>query len=111
MGMTRNELYAAEHIALAEKLKAIAHPARLMMVAHMMNQEDCINAGFVELTGLRQPTVTRHLGELVAAGLVSRSCGGGYCINPEGWRELEAGLGPIWSEAGEMKPHCNTGKC
>ncbi len=111
MGTTRLELYAERHNALALRLKALGHPARWSMVEHLLAQQGCVNADFVALTGLAQPTVTRHLAVLVGAGLVACDCGGGravYCIAPGAWRALEADLVPWVRQAAAFPTHCET---
>lgn len=105
MGLTKTELYKAADLAEAEWLKALGHPARLAIVRHLLEQCSCVNAGFVELTGLSQPSVSRHLGVLVEAGLVS-STNGHYCIRPEGWRALQAQFAPLLNQAIRTQPRC-----
>ncbi len=111
MGTTRTDLFSDELNHLAEQLKALSHPARLAIVEHLLNQSSCINAGFVELTGLAQSTVTRHLGVLVETGLVSSTCTDGktsYCIAPEAWRHLEQQLQPLWMRCAASAPDCSS---
>lgn len=109
MGTTRTDLFSDELNHLAEQLKALSHPARLAIVEHLLDQSSCINAGFVELTGLAQSTVTRHLGVLVEAGLVSSTCSDGktsYCIAPDAWGQLEQRLQPLWGRSAAGAPRC-----
>lgn len=109
MGTTRTELYTNRHNALAQPLKALAHPARLAIVEHLLAQTDCINANFVELTGLAQPTITRHLAVLVEAGLVSSSSREGktvYCIAPGAWQALDGSLGTLITLAASRTVAC-----
>jgi len=111
MGTTRTELYTNRHNALAAPLKALGHPARLAIVEHLLAQTDCINANFVELTGLAQPTVTRHLAVLVEAGLVAASQREGktvYCIAPAAWQVLDGTLGTLITLAASRPTICTT---
>ncbi len=111
MGTTRSELYTHRHNAIAKPLKALGHPARLAIVEHLLAQTDCINADFVALTGLAQPTVTRHLSVLVDAGLVAHSMREGkavYCIAPEGWQYVDGTLGTIIQLAASRRASCET---
>lgn len=99
MGITRSDLFSKRQNELSEQLKALSHPARLAIVEHLMDQSSCINSGFVELTGLAQSTVTRHLGVLVASGLVTCSCSDGrsfYCIEPQAWEALRMSMAPFF---------------
>jgi len=96
MGITRTELFADEDNRLAFQLKALAHPARLSIVRTLLEAPGCVNARFVASTGLAQPTVSRHLEVLVAAGLLKARLEHGrvtYCVDAEGWQAFRAHLG------------------
>jgi ArsR family transcriptional regulator, arsenate/arsenite/antimonite-responsive transcriptional repressor len=73
---------------LAETLKAIADPARLMLlnfIAAQPSGEACV-CHFTEPLGLSQPTVSHHLKLLYGAGLLEREKRGAwvyYRIIPE----------------------------
>lgn len=68
--------------------KALGHPARVRIVAHLMEIDRCICGQIVELFPLAQSTVSQHLKQLKAAGLVMgevegpRTC---YCLNRVTW--------------------------
>jgi len=70
--------------ALAEVLKALAHPARLRILRLLASRGTCICGDLVEAMPLSQATVSQHLKVLRQAGLVDgtvdgpRTC---YCIN------------------------------
>ncbi len=53
----------------AEILRAMAHPARLRLLAVLLEGPACVGE-LVERTGYRQPTVSQHLARLREAGLV-----------------------------------------
>jgi len=100
MGVTRTDLFSAEENALARQLKALAHPARLAIVRQLLEAPGCVNARFVDSTGLTQPTVSRHLEVLVDAGLLHAQLAHGrvtYCIHAEGWAAFRAHLS-TWSD-------------
>ncbi|MCK4511762.1 winged helix-turn-helix transcriptional regulator [bacterium] len=52
-------------------LKALANEARLKIVHHLDNGESCV-CDLVELVGLDQSTVSKHLAVLKAAAIVDR---------------------------------------
>ena len=55
--------------AASERLRALANPARLRIVLHLLDGERAV--GDLELTlGLRQPGLSQQLGELRDAGFV-----------------------------------------
>lgn len=58
-----------ERIALVAK--ALAHPARLKIVAFLLSREECIAGDIVDEIGLAQSTVSEHLRILKAAGVIS----------------------------------------
>ena len=54
----------------AELLKAVAHPARLMMVDALAEGEKCV-CELQELVGSAMPTISRHLDRMKSAGIVA----------------------------------------
>jgi ArsR family transcriptional regulator len=71
---------------LADKLKALAHPARLDILDVLARRGSCVCGEIVEVMPLAQSTVSEHLRILKQAGLVrgtidgKRSC---YCLDGE----------------------------
>ncbi len=65
----------AEH--LAEMLKALAHPARLRIVAILTGGERCVGE-LADLVGVRQAMASQQLRILRMSGLVRATRGGGY---------------------------------
>ena len=71
---------------LADTCKALAHPARIRILKHLLTEECCVCGRIVEIMPLAQSTVSQHLKILKEAGLVKseveghRTC---YCINRE----------------------------
>lgn len=55
--------------AQAQMFKALAHPARLLMVDELSRGERCV-CELAELVGFEMPTVSRHLSLLKQAGIV-----------------------------------------
>ncbi len=70
---------------LAQLAKAIAHPARVSIIRLLVRHEGCIVGDIVDHLPLAQSTVSQHLKQLKAAGLIRgevdgpRTC---YCIDP-----------------------------
>ena len=56
--------------AIASVAKAIAHPARVKIIAFLLSRPGCIGGDIVEQVGLAQSTVSEHLRILKASGLV-----------------------------------------
>lgn len=92
MGLTKTEIFTAEQNKLAQLFKALAHPARIAILQHIIKANTCICGDLVEEVGLAQATISQHLRELKNAGLIQGTIEGVsvcYCINPEVWKVLE----------------------
>jgi DNA-binding transcriptional ArsR family regulator len=70
---------------LADKLKALAHPARLEILRVLASRRRCVCGEVVDVMPLAQATVSQHLKILKDAGLIRgeiegrNSC---YCLDP-----------------------------
>jgi DNA-binding transcriptional ArsR family regulator len=75
---------------LAAVLAAVAEPHRLLLLRLLMDEELCVTQ-CVEHTGMVQSLVSKHLGRLVDAGLVTRRRSGrrNYhsIVDPDALRE------------------------
>jgi predicted transcriptional regulator len=92
MGTTKSEIFTREQNRLAQLLKALAHPARIAILQHIINSNACICGDLVVELGLAQATISQHLKELKNAGLIQGTIEGAsvcYCIHPETWKILE----------------------
>jgi ArsR family transcriptional regulator len=58
--------------ALASVLKALADPVRLKLVSTIAAAGEGCACDFPELLGKSQPTISHHLSQLVAAGILDR---------------------------------------
>jgi DNA-binding transcriptional ArsR family regulator len=87
--------------ALAEKLKALAHPARLAILRTLANRGRCVCGEVVEVMPLAQATVSEHLRVLKGAGLIQgriegrNSC---YCLDPDAIAALRDGVDQLPTE-------------
>jgi ArsR family transcriptional regulator len=64
----------ADALALAQRLKALADPTRVQLVSLMLThplRESC-TCNLAPAVGLSEPTVSHHLRQLHAAGLVTK---------------------------------------
>lgn len=72
--------------------KAIAHPARIAILQHLVKINACICVDLVEELGLAQATISQHLKELKAAGLIQGTIEGTsicYCIEAKTWKKYK----------------------
>jgi DNA-binding transcriptional ArsR family regulator len=96
MGATKTEIFTERQNRLAQMMKALAHPARIAILQELVRTNACVCGELVNDLGLAQATISQHLKELKAAGLIKGTIEGTrvcYCINPKVWsqnaRELE----------------------
>jgi ArsR family transcriptional regulator, arsenate/arsenite/antimonite-responsive transcriptional repressor len=80
---------------LADRLKALAHPARLEILRVLASRRRCVCGEVVEVMPLAQATVSQHLKILKDAGLIRgeiegrNSC---YCLDLAGIAEVRDAL-------------------
>ena len=91
MGVTKHELFSVAQNDLATVAKALAHPARVAILEHLLKINQCICGDLVQELGLAQPTISQHLRELKNAGIIQGTIEGTsvcYCIHPDRWQEI-----------------------
>ncbi|MGB5190881.1 ArsR/SmtB family transcription factor [Robiginitalea sp.] len=88
MGLTKTEIFTNTQNRIAAFAKALGHPARVAILQQLFKTDSCICGDLVEEIGLAQPTISQHLRELKALGLIQGSIEGTrvcYCIDKENW--------------------------
>lgn len=98
---TKADHFAADLARLAEKAKALAHPARLRILQVLAEREACICGEIVDDLPLAQATVSRHLKTLKEAGLVQGTVDGPrvcYCLDRQAVRRLGNRLGSFFGD-------------
>lgn len=104
MAIHKKEAFGQEEQELAELAKALSHPARIAILKELAKRQSCVCGEIVEVMPLAQSTVSQHLKELLAAGLIqgtvegAKSC---YCIHPEMFRRFEQLLGTFFTVTGK----------
>lgn len=92
MGITKSEIFTARQNKLAAVLKALAHPARIAIIQHLVKAEHCICGHLVEELGLAQATISQHLKELKNIGIIKGCVEGtsvSYCIDEKVWQQVK----------------------
>lgn len=92
MGVTKTELFTTEQNELALVAKALAHPARIAILQHLLKANACINGDLVQELGLAQATISQHLRELKQIGIIQGTIEGvsvSYCIHPGRWANIK----------------------
>ena len=92
MGITKSEIFTEKQNKMATMLKALAHPARIAIIEHLINSQTCICGDLVEELGLAQATISHHLRELKTAGIIKGTVEGAsicYCIDEKIWKQFK----------------------
>ena len=98
MGISKSEIFNDRQNLIARYAKALAHPARVAIIEHLLKTKGCICGDLVDVLPLAQSTVSQHLKELKDAGIIYGEIEGpriNYCINPKTWKDAMSLLGNI----------------
>ena len=96
---------------LANLAKALSHPARIQILKTVAKRKECFCGEIVEVLPLAQSTVSQHLRELKAAGLIKgeteglRAC---YCIDWKAVRKFRDLSAKFFLE---LERHEQAGQC
>ncbi|PWJ55025.1 DNA-binding transcriptional ArsR family regulator [Dyadobacter jejuensis] len=106
MGVTKTQVFTEQQNRIADLAKALAHPARIAIIQHLLREKSCVCGDLVEVLPLAQATVSQHLKELKQIGILTgeinppRVC---YCINETVWQEAKAIFGEIFNTEVSLK--------
>lgn len=81
--MIKKELFESDLQEMARFAKAISHPARLAILKYLADCKTCISGDISEKLPLSRTTVSQHLKELKAMGLIHGEIEGlkvNYCL-------------------------------
>jgi DNA-binding transcriptional ArsR family regulator len=101
MGLTKTENFTEKQNQLALMFNALAHPAKIAIIEHLIRANECICGDLVDVLGLSQASNSRHLRELKEAGLLKGKIEGtamNYCIDQAKWKEYIATLNAFFVE-------------
>lgn len=108
MGATKSEIFTLKQNKLASFLKALAHPARIAIIQHLVKAEHCICGDIVDELGLAQATISQHLKELKSIGIIKGCVEGtsvSYCINEKVWQQVKKEMDSFFV-AYQVKDEC-----
>ena len=91
MGITKTQLFTERQNRVAQLAKALAHPARIAILEHLIAKQGCVCGDIVEELPLSQSTVSQHLKAMKAAGIIKGSMDGVYtcyCVDKKCCVEL-----------------------
>ncbi|WP_299890851.1 helix-turn-helix transcriptional regulator [uncultured Lacinutrix sp.] len=101
MGLVKTEMFTNTQNSIALYAKAFGHPARVAIIQHLFKIKACVCGDLVNEIGLAQPTISQHLKELKALGLIKGTVEGTsvcYCIDKDNWTNMKALLGAFLNE-------------
>lgn len=93
MPQAKTELFESELQTASMFLKALSHPARLMIIKFLADCKSCYTGDVTSELPLSRTTINQHLEELKKAGLIKGHIAGNktsYCINQERIAEMKA---------------------
>jgi ArsR family transcriptional regulator len=80
---------------VARMCKALAHPARIQLLKHLVDYGDCYFGSLADVLPLAPSTISQHVTILKEAGLILGSANeqrGCYCVNPERLAQLKLAI-------------------
>lgn len=99
MGLSKTEEFTKAQNELAIFAKALAHPARVAILKHLVKTKSCMCGDIVDELPLSQSTVSQHLKELKEAGLIKGNISGVsvcYCIDENNWAKAKGMLNDLF---------------
>ena len=99
MGRTKTEEFTKAQNEVAAIAKALAHPARVGILQHLIKSRSCYCGDIVEVLPLSQSTISQHLIELKKAGLIKGDIEGSsvcYCIDIKTWDRAKKMIGELF---------------
>ncbi len=109
MGTNKAEEFSVKDNRIARYAKALSHPARVAIVRLLVQKQACICGDIVDELPLSQSTVSQHLKELKAAGLIKGDIEGAkvcYCINETEWALAQQYLEEFFALAKQSSSCC-----
>ncbi len=109
MGATKTEEFTIKDNKIAKYAKALAHPARVAILQVLIKQRSCICGDIVDELPLSQSTVSQHLKELKASGIIKGDIEGAkvcYCIDEKEWAAAKTYLNGLFDGYSKMKNSC-----
>lgn len=109
MGLTKTENFTEQQNRTASLLKALAHPARVAIIEHLLKVKACVCGDIVSELPLAQATISQHLKELKNAGIIQGSVEGTsmcYCLHPKAFEQLSAYFSDVLTELKSQNTSC-----
>ena len=114
MGLHKRTQFTDSEQQLALIAKALGHPARIAIVRLLAARQACVCGDIVQELPLAQSTVSQHLKELKAAGLIRGDLDGPrvcYCLDAAGWAQARQLLTDLLTLVPPDAPTCTSCEC
>ena len=101
MGVTKTTAFTDHQNKLAALAKAMGHPARIAILEYLLQHQTCICNDLVQELPLSQSTITQHLRELKAVGLIKGEIEGpkvNYCIDAAAWQDARGAITSLFDQ-------------
>ena len=101
--------YTQTQEELARFAKAMGHPARVAILNYLASQESCFFGAIHEVLPIAKATVSQHLKELKAAGLIQGEIDPPkvkYCIHRENWELARRMLTDFFASVSDNQSCC-----
>ena len=90
----KNKVFTDKQEKIARYSKALGHPVRVYIMDFLVKNADkcCYSGDMAEELPIARSTLSQHLSELKAAGLIQGEINPPYikyCVNKEGWAEAK----------------------
>ena len=108
MTYAKTTVFTDQQQQLARLAKALGHPARVAIIELLASRTTCISGDIAAELPLARTTVTQHLQELKAAGLIRGEVDGltvCYCLDAKAMQQAQALLGGLFTRAA-ANPAC-----
>ena len=109
MGASKTEHFTEEQNEMAKIAKALAHPARIAILEHLLKVNECICGDIVSELPLAQATVSQHLKEMKTAGIIKGTIDGNsvcYCADEKTIENLHLYFKEISTKLSERSSCC-----
>jgi len=86
MGTTKSNLFTLQQNRIASMAKALAHPARIAILEHLIEHGSCVCGDIVDELPLSQSTISQHLKAMKEAGIIRGDIDGTYrcyCVDEQ----------------------------
>jgi len=88
--MKTKDIITTDQIKFARYAKAMGHPIRMYILETLSKQSCCYSGDLSEVLPIAKSTLSQHLKELKAAGLIQGEIEAPkikYCLNKKNWDE------------------------